>query len=112
MSRRILINPNRNNSENRSYSQSVSTEMLFKVDFSNSASDLSTSVSSSTVESKGSRALTLTTPSVSNNVVSFYASSSTSGYGTIKVTATYASGKNDAQFIKLNITNPEERQYA
>ncbi len=112
MSRRILVNPSRNNSENRSYSQSVTTEMLFKVDFSNSASDPSTSVSSSTAESKGSRALTLTTPSVSSNVVSFYASSSTSGYGTVKVTATYASGKKDAQFIKLKITNPEERQYA
>ncbi len=110
--RRILINPNRNDSENRSYSQSVDTEMLFKVDFSNSASVLSTSVSSATAESKGYHALTLTTPSVSSNVVSFYASSETSGYGTVKVTATYASGKKDTQFIKLKITNPEERQYA
>ena len=109
--RRILINPNRNNSENRVYYQSVSTDMLFKVDFSKAASAASTSVSSVTAESKGSHALSLTSPSVSSNVVSFYASSSNSGDGAVKVTATYATGKKDAQFIKLKITDPSELRY-
>ena len=111
MARRILVNPNRNDSENRVYSQSVTTEMLYKVDFSNAASDLSTSVSSVAAESKGSQGLTLTTPSVSSNVASFYASSDSSGVGAIKVTATFASGKKDAQFIKLRITNPAEVRF-
>ena len=112
MSRRILVNPNRNDSENRVYSQAVGTDMLYKVDFSNSASDLSTSVASAVAESKGRQGLTLTTPSVSSNVVSFYADSDSSGQGVVKVTATYASGKKDVQFIKLRINNPAERRSA
>ena len=109
--RRILINPNRNNSENRVYSQSVSTDMLYKVDFSNAAAATSTSVSSVTAESKGRHGITVTTPSVSSNVVSFYASSDTSGDSAVKVTATYADGKKDAQFIKVKVTDPVSRRY-
>ena len=111
MTRRILINPNRVNAENRVYSQSVTTDMLYKVDFSNAASDLGTSVSSATAESKGRHSMTLTTPTVSSNVVSFYATSDTSGDGVLKVTATYADGKQEAQFIKLQITNPANKRY-
>ena len=109
--RRILINPNRNNSENRVYSQSVSTDMLYKIDFSKSASALSTSVSSVSAESKGVHGITVTTPSVSSNVASFYASSANSGDSAVKVTATYASGKKDAQFIKVRVTNPVSGRY-
>jgi len=111
MSRRILVNPNRNNSENRSYSQSVQTDMLYKVDFSNAASDQSTSVASVSAESKGIHGLTVTSPTVSSNVASFYASSSTSGDGAIKVVATYANAKKDTQFVKVQITNPGERRF-
>ena len=111
MTRRILINPNRTNAENRVYSQAVTTDMLYKVDFSNSAGDMSTSVSSATAENKGRHSMTLTTPTVSSNVVSFYASSDTSGDSVVKITATYADGKKEAQFIKLQITNPANKRY-
>ena len=111
MSRRILIDHHRNSSQNRSYGQNVTTEMLYKVDFSNAASDQSTSVSGVTAESKGRQGLTLTTPSVSSNVASFYASSAHSGDGVIKVTATYANGKKDASFIKVKVNNPTDHRH-
>ena len=113
MSRRIFVNPHRQNTTNRVYSQNVDTDMLYKVDFSAEAAELSTSVSSVAAESKGRKNITLTTPSVSSNVASFYASSANSGDGVIKVTATYASGKKSVQGIKLKIDNlADQRLFA
>ncbi len=108
--RRILINPWRTDFEPTKYSQAISSEMLYKLDFSKAATARGTSVSGVTVESKGSRKLTLTTPSVSSGVASFYASAAHSGNGVVQAEATYADGKTERAYIRISAQDPQYRR--
>ena len=107
--KRILINPNRQHFRPRLMSQAIKSEIPYVVDFSLSASDRSTTVSSMSAESKGPRALTLTTPSVASGVGTFYASSDWAGQGEVQVKATYADGKEENAFIRIEVYNPTIR---
>ena len=83
--------------------------MPYAIDFSNAATARGTSVSGVTVDSKGSRKLTLTTPSVSSNVATFFVSSAHSGNGMVEAEATYADGKKERAYIKVVIQDPQFR---
>lgn len=104
--KRILINPNRQHFRPRLMSQAIESEIPYVVDFSLSASDRSTTVSTITAESKGPRTLTLTTPTVASGVGTFYASSDWAGQGEVQVKATYADGKEENAFIRIEVYNP------
>jgi aspartokinase len=107
--RRILVNPRRRDFTPMTFTQAIDSDIPYVVDFSVSADDRGTSVSSVSAESKGSRALTITTPSVSSGVATFYVSSTSSGQGVVKVTATYADGKQETQYMTVIANNPEYR---
>ena len=87
-------------------SQAIESEIPYVVDFSLSASDRSTTVSTITAESKGPRTLTLTTPTVASGAGTFYASSDWAGQGEVQVKATYADGKEENAFIRIEVYNP------
>ena len=109
MSRRILVNPFRNDFQPTRYTQAITSEMPYAIDFSNAATARGTSVRGVTVDSKGSRKLTLTTPSVSSNVATFFVSAAHSGNGMVEAEATYADGKKERAYIKVVIQDPQFR---
>ena len=107
--RRVLVNPRRRDYEPQRFTQAIESDIAYVVDFSLSASDRGTSVSSVAAESKGPRGLTITTPSVSSGVATFYVSSEFSGQGLAKVKATYADGKTETQYLEIIVQDPEYR---
>jgi|TARA_R110000851_G_scaffold46756_4_gene113745 hypothetical protein len=107
--RRILVNPYRNDFEPTRFSQAIKSEMEYKLDFSNTATARGSAVSGVTVESKGSRKLTLTTPTVSSNVASFYVSADNSGNGVVEAEATFADGKQERAYITVIAQDPQYR---
>jgi hypothetical protein len=107
--RRVLVNPRRRDYEPQRFTQAIESDIPYVVDFSLSASDRGTTVSSVSAESKGPRALSLTTPSVSSGVATFYVSADYSGQGLAKVKATYADGKEEIQYLEIVVQDPEYR---
>lgn len=107
--RRILVNPHRNNSEIRKYSQVVDSLIQYTVDFSLAVSDRSdvSSVSSVTWESVGSTLLTFTDSAVASDVATVLISATNCGRGLAKLTATYDTGDIEVQYIKVDIHDPE-----
>ena len=105
--RRILVNPHRTDFRQRIYSQGIESEIPYTVDFSVAATDRSTTVSSVAWSSEGSQTLTITEESLSSGVASAVISSTNAGEGKAKVTATYADGKTESQYIRIQVHNPE-----
>lgn len=105
--RRIWVDPNRKDSEPVRLSQNIDTAMPYKVDFAASATDRGTTVSSVAWESKGGRELAFTNESLTSGVAQADITSIYSGYGLAKVTATFADGNTEVQYIRIDITDPE-----
>ena len=110
--RRITPNPYRNDSETRKYSQVIDGTMEYKVDFFLCTNARSTSVSSVTWEDDGSTDLTIANQALSGDVASADVSATSSGYGSLKVTATMADGSKEVQFIEIEIHDPSWKRYA
>jgi len=86
--------------------------MEYKVDFFLCANARSTSVSSVTWEDDGSTDLTIANETLSGDIASADVSSRSSGYGSLKVTATMADGSKEVQFIEIEIHDPSWKRYA
>ena len=86
------------------FTQAIDSDIPYAVDFSVSAS-----VSSVSAESKGPRSISITTPTVSDGVGTFYVSATSSGQGLVKVTASYADGKQETQYMTVVMNDPEYR---
>jgi hypothetical protein len=107
--RRVLVNPRRRDYTPMTFTQAIDSDIPYAVDFSVSASDRGTSVSSVSAESKGPRSISITTPTVSDGVGTFYVSATSSGQGLVKVTASYADGKQETQYMTVVMNDPEYR---
>ena len=106
---RITVNPNRIDSNIRSYSRVIDQSTLIKVDFSLVFTERSTTVSSVTWTSEGSQSLTISNEALSTPIATCDASGSYSGYGLIKCSATMADGNPETQYIKIELHDPEVR---
>ena len=110
--RRLLVNPHRKDSEIKKFSQTIDSEIPYKVDFSLSATDRGTSVSSITWSSEGSRSVTISNKALASSVASADVSASYSGEALIKCVANYADSNTETQYIKIMIHDPEWRNYS
>ncbi len=105
--RRIHVDPWRNNTRIREFTQFKETEWPYSVDFSSAATDRGTSVSSVAWTSEGSQQLTIANTALSSGVASADVSSLSSGFGLLKVVATYADSNTESVYIKIKIEDPE-----
>ena len=102
--RRIFVNPWRNDTEHRSFSQNADSDIVYRIDFSKCASSRGTSVSS--VAWTSDESLTVADESLTSGVADGVISSTSYGMGTIRVTATFANG--DAEVQILSITTDDK----
>ncbi len=97
--KRIFVNPWRNDTEHRSFSQNAGSDIVYRVDFSKCASSRGTSVSS--VAWTGDSSLTISDKTVTSNVADGTVTGTSSCSGTIKVTATFADGDKEVQLLSI-----------
>ena len=102
--RRIFVNPWRNDTEHRSFSQNADSDIVYRIDFSKCASSRDTTVSS--VAWTSDESLTVADESLTSGVADGVISSTSYGMGTIRVTATFANG--DAEVQILSITTDDK----
>lgn len=79
------------------------------MDFSSSASDRGTSVSSVAWTSVGSRLITVQNEALASSIASADLSSDWGGYGIIKVVATFADGNTESVYLEIRFVDPEYR---
>ena len=107
--RRILVNPHPRSTEKRKYGQNIESTIEYTVDFSLVATDRGTTVSSVAWSSEGYRQITISNEALTDGVATadVSASESYSGEGLVKVTATFADGATELQYIEINVRDPE-----
>jgi len=84
------------------------TDRQIKVDFTKSASQRGTSVSSVSWASEGTQTLDITSESLSSDVATAYVSAAWSGFGLLKVAATFADGNTETIYIHIRVYSPED----
>lgn len=105
---RIFVDPWRKNTRPRRFSMHKETTRLVTVDFSKAVAERSTSVSSVAWSSEGTQNITITNESLSSNVASADVSSDWSGFGIIKIQATYADGAKETIYAEVRVYSPED----
>lgn len=105
--RRIYVDPWRNDTRPREYSQYFDTEILYEVDFSDAATDKGASVSSVSWTSVSGPVLTVTATSVSSGVASGTVSGDSRGLALLKVEATYDDASTEKAYLFIRIEDPE-----
>jgi hypothetical protein len=109
MSRRIHINPWRTDVKPREYTQNKDSHQKYTVDFSSSATDRGTTVSSVTWSSEGTRLVTISNEALASGVASADFTSDWGGFGVVRVRATYADGTQESVYIHIKFKDPEQR---
>ena len=99
--RRIFVNPWRNDTEHRAFSQNANSDIVYRVDFSKCASSRGTSVSSVAWTSDSS--FTVADETVTSDVADGTVSGTSCGMGTVKVTATFADGDTQVQLLSITV---------
>lgn len=108
MTRRVFIDPWRKNIRPRDYTQYQDSHQQYKVDFSASATERGTSVSSVTWSSEGTQQMQIANESLSSGVASADIYSEWSGFGLVKVVATYADAAQEVIYLKIRVFDPED----
>lgn len=90
----------------REYSQYKDTEFPYSVDFSSSATDRGTTVSSVAWSNTGGN-LTVSNQALASGIASADVSGSTAGCSVLKLVATYADGNTESAYITITIQDPE-----
>lgn len=106
LSRKIHINPWRTDTKDREFSQVIDSHQNYAVDFSSSATDRGTTVSSVAWSSEGSRSLTISNETLTDSVASADITSDWSGNGVVRVRATYASGNQESMYFHIKFKEP------
>lgn len=99
--RRIFVNPWRNDTEHRSFSQNADSDIVYRVDFSKCASARGTSVSS--VAWTSDESLTVADESLTSGVADGTVSGTNYDKGTVRVTATFANGDTEVQLLSITV---------
>ena len=107
MTRRVFVDPWRDGTRTRQFSQNIRTEQPYTVDFSASATARGTSASSVSWASVGSRELTISNEALSSGVATADVASNNGGYGKLRVEATYADGNTENVYLQIDVEDAE-----